>query len=283
MTIPVALALGFAAGVAGALVMLALVRARRGAPPRRDPSSPVPEAEPPAPADRQTTEREVAAAWMQFLRREVADTVSAINSRLTVVKTLLAGLPGSELGLAHREILDQVGVELERAASATATLHNHVSSTAPEPARPSVSAVRPHVVRTGVILVVESDDTSREVIGEVFRCAGHRVLPARNGVEAFSLLQQEPVDCIISETRVSRLSGEGLYSQVEQFLPHLARRFVFIAGDTQEPGVREFLERSGCLLIPKPFDVELLVEAVDEILELAADASPVRVSGRAPV
>jgi len=135
----------------------------------------------------------------------------------------------------------------------------------------------------GVILVVESDDTTREVIGEVFRCAGHRVLPARNGVEAFDVLQQEPVDCIVSETRVSRLSGEGLYTQVEQRLPHLARRFVFISGDTQEPEVRQFLERSGCLLIPKPFDVELLVEAVDEILEAVALGAQGREAGAAPV
>jgi len=282
MTIPIALALGFAAGVLVALAGAMVARTRRRPASRGDlPAAPVPEpgagAAPDAAAGRRpSTEREVAAAWLQFLRREVAETVGAVNSRLTVVRTLLAGLPRSELGLVHRETLDRVGLELDRAVSATGTLHRHVSSTAPEPARPSVTHARPHVVRTGVILVVESDDTTRDVIGEVFRCAGHRVLPARNGVEAFTLLQQEPVDCIISETRVSRLSGEGLYSQVEQRLPHLARRFVFIAGDTQEAGVREFLDRSGCLLIPKPFDVELLVEAVDEVLEAVAQANPSR-------
>jgi CheY-like chemotaxis protein len=291
MIIPVALALGFGAGVVVASGVAMLLRARQAAPGRRARADVPPvrtgpaagATREPASGDRQTSEREIAAAWMQFLRREVAETVGAINSRLTVVKALLAGLPRNDLGLPHREALDRVGLELDRAVSATATLHGHVSSTAPEPARPSVSTVRPHVVRTGVILVVESDDTTREVIGEVFRCAGHRVLPARNGVEAFTVLQQEPVDCIISETRVSRLSGEGLYSQVEQRLPHLARRFVFIAGDTQEPGVREFLERSGCLLIPKPFDVELLVEAVDEVLESVAAASPARNRGTARV
>jgi CheY-like chemotaxis protein len=290
MTVPVALAAGFGAGALVGLAAALLLRGRRAPPGRKHaeapraavPTAPAGSAEP-ATRDRATAEREIAAAWMQFLRREVADTVSAINSRLTVIKTLLAGLPRHELALPHRDALEQVNLELDRAASATASLHHHVSSTAPEPARPSVSAARPHVVRTGVILVVESDDTTREVIGEVFRCAGHRVLPARNGVEAFSVLQHEPVDCIISETRVSRLSGEGLYSQVEQRLPHLARRFVFIAGDTQDPEVREFLERSGCLLIPKPFDVELLVEAVDEVLESVASGGDARRRGPAAV
>jgi CheY-like chemotaxis protein len=277
MTIPVALAFGFGAGVLVALAGALLLRGR-GASPKPTPSRPAsPDAasqasetsESPEGA-RRLSEREVAGAWMQFLRREVTDTVNAINSRLTVVKALLAGLPREEMALLQRETLDRVALELERAVSATAMLHGHVSSTAPEPARPSVTAPRPHVVRTGVILVVESDDTTRDVIGEVFRCAGHRVLPARNGIEAFALLEREPVDCVISETRMSRLSGEGLYAQVEQHMPHLARRFVFIAGDTQDPEVREFLDRTGCLLIPKPFDVELLVEAVDEVIEAVA-------------
>lgn len=276
MTTPVALALGFGAGVILALVAAVLLQARQreaDARPPVQPPAPAPPPEPPA-IPSPPSEREVAAAWLQFLRREVADTVGAMNTRFTVIKALLAGLPRDNLGLAERETLERVNLELERAVSATATLHGHVSSTAPEPARPSVTSVRPHVVRTGVILVVESDDTTREVIGEVFRCAGHRVLPARNGVEALTLLQQERVDCIISETRVSRLSGEGLYSQIEQRLPHLLRRFVFIAGDTQDQEVRAFLERSGSILIPKPFDVELLVEAVDGVLEAVAAENP---------
>jgi CheY-like chemotaxis protein len=287
MTTPVALALGFLAGVAVALV-LGWIGRRRPAPrqaavdPPRVRATPAAATPPPDAGEHHPSEREVAAAWLTFLRREVSETVGALNSRLTVVKALLASLPRDELGLAQRELLDRVGHELDRAVGATAMLHGHVSSAAPKPARPSVTRVRPHVVRTGVILVVDSDDTTREVIGEVFRCAGHRVLPARNGVEAFEMLQREPVDCIISETRVSRLSGEGLYSQVEQRLPHLARRFVFIAGDTQAPEVRAFLERSGCLLIPKPFDVELLVEAVDEVLEAVAHGRQGREAGAAP-
>lgn len=286
LTIPVALTLGFGAGLAVAVALVLLLRTRdRGVvsrPPVRD--TPAPTVMPgPAPAGHHPSEREVAAAWLQFVRREVAETVGAINNRLTVVKTLIAGLPRDDLAPAQRDVLDRVCLELDRAAGATATLHGQVSSAAPTPARPSVTAVRPHEVRPGVILVVDSDDTTREVLGEVFRSAGHRVVPARDGVEAFAVLQAEPVDCIVSETHVSRLGGEGLYAQVEHRLPHLMRRFVFISGDTQEPGIREFLDRSGCLLIPKPFDVELLVEAVNEVLDAAANGTPSPEGGAARV
>jgi two-component system NtrC family sensor kinase len=91
-------------------------------------------------------------------------------------------------------------------------------------------------------------------------------------LEAFAVLQQEPVDCVITDTRMSRLSGMALYTQVEDRLPTLARRFVFVSGDTQEPDTRAFLERVGCPVLPKPFDVQLLIEAVTEILERPAPA-----------
>lgn len=212
-------------------------------------------------------EREVAAAWLQFLRREVADTVNALNSRFTVLKTLVSGFPPDGLEASQREALERIDVELERAAAATATLYQQVSSASPEPARPSVSEIRPHHVAAATILVVEADDTTRDVIGQLFRSAGHTVVPARDGVEAFAVLRERTVECVISDTRASRLSGQGLYEQVEEWLPHVARRFVFISGDTQQPEVREFLERSGRPVVPKPFDVDLLVEAVNEVLE----------------
>ena len=271
--------MGGALGLAVGLVLLLLVRRRqrsRGPAPlartteRTTRPTPVPAQGGPRPSLAQS-EREVAAVWLQFLRKEVGETVGAVNTRLTAIKALLAALGQDDLSAAQRAVLERIGTELDRAAAATADLHRQVSSSARAPARPSVTAVRPHAVRPGVLLVVDSDDTIRDVLGQFFRAAGHRVIPARDGLEAFAILQQEPVDCIISETRVDRLSGEGLYAQVEQRLPHLARRFVFVSGDTQRPEVRDFLERSGRPVLPKPFDVELLAEAVSRVLESAQE------------
>jgi len=269
-----AVGLGCCVGLACGLGLLVVTRRRRtpgrrakagGQPrsPRGDPpAAPAAAHSPPA-----QSEREVAGLWLQFLRKEVAETVGAVNTRLTAVKALLAGLGHGDLSATQRATLERIATELDRATAATADLHRQVSSSSGAPVRPSVTTVRQHEVHPGVLLVVDSDDTMREVLGQLFRAAGHRVVPARDGVEAFTILQQEPVDCVISQTRVSRLSGEGLYAQVEQRLPHLARRFVFVSGDTQQPDVRDFLERCGRPVLPMPFDVELLVEAVNGVLE----------------
>lgn len=274
-----ALALGFCAGLALDLLLVRLGRPKAPPPARpaatRRPGPPASARWPqqsadPAPASARpstaTSEREVAAAWLQFLRREVAETVSAINSRLTVIKASMGALGEGDLTLAQRGALERMATELERATAATSELSGQVSSSAGAPARLSLSGLRSHAPRNGVVLVVESDDTTREVLGRLLASAGHHVIPARDGVEAIALLEQEPVECVICETRVSRLSGEGLYSQVEQRLPHMARRFLFISGDTQQPDVRDFLERSGRPVLPKPFDADVLMEAVNAVL-----------------
>lgn len=282
LSTPEALALGFSAGLALDLLLMRLGR-RKAPPPTRPLAAPgrgpgprqsTGQTRPPGDPERSptrpstaTSEREVAAAWLQFIRREVAETVGAINSRLTVIKASMGALGEGDLTPAQRGALERIATELERATAATAELSGQVTSGARAPARPSVSGLRVHAPRSGVVLVVESDDTTRDVLARLLGSAGHHVIPARDGVEAFALLEQEPVECVICETRVSRLSGEGLYTQVEQRLPPMARRFLFISGDTQQPDVRDFLERSGRPVVPKPFDADVLMEAVNAVLE----------------
>jgi CheY-like chemotaxis protein len=278
MTTPMAMLLGVGLGLVIGLLIGWLIRGTRqaaavpapGPPPVRRAARSSEPAIRPQSADAQ--EREVAAGWLRFLRQEVADTVNAVNNRLQVIRILAAGVDRTSLDPAQIQALNQIDVEVGRASGSAASLHRHVTSSAPEPSRPSVATARPRAVRSGVILVVEGDDAGREALGQVFRNFGHRVIPARDGLEAFAVLQQEPVDCVITDTRMSRLSGMALYTQVEDRLPTLARRFVFVSGDTQEPDTRAFLERVGCPVLPKPFDVQLLIEAVTEILERPAPA-----------
>jgi CheY-like chemotaxis protein len=285
VTVPFALLVGLGAGlIIAGLVAVALGRWRAGRAraereetrgPSQQPARPDQleesgrrDSEPgrqPGQVGQKQAEREVAAVWLQFLRREVADTVSGVNNRLTVIKTLAHNaLRTAAPDL--REGLQKILQEVDRAANATATLHQHVSSAAPPPAPASVNKERRRPNRAGAILIVDSDDGVREVIGQLFQSLGHRVVPARDGIEGLEILRSERVDCVITATYLSRLSGVGFYTQVEQLLPFACRRFVFICGETQRPDVRAFLEKTGCPIIPKPFDVTHLVDVVEGVI-----------------
>ena len=60
------------------------------------------------------------------------------------------------------------------------------------------------------------------------------------------------------------LDGPGLYDEVERRAPHLLRRFVFMAADAEEQKSRlvKFLERTGVLLIAKPFTKHAIASAI---------------------
>ncbi len=263
MNLPVAFLVGFGAGLALASVGAFVARRRAARVPPDLPAVAEPREERNAPSP---SEREIAAAWLQFLRQEVADTVAGLNNRLTVIKTLAHTLLRGDAATNVQDGLQQVLVEVDRAAAATAALQLHVTSVASPPVAPTVREGQTGSTRAGAILIVESDDSVRDVLGQLFKSLGHRVVPAHDGVEGFEVLQSERVDCVIAATHLSRLSGVGFYTQVEQRLPFAARRFVFICGESQRPDIREFLEGTGCPIIPKPLNVALLVEAVQQVI-----------------
>ena len=213
--------------------------------------------------------KELAAAWVQFLRDEVADAANALNNRLAVIKTLHHRAQTAQRTPDQQGDYEQIATELDRAATITVKLLHRASSTAPDSVPPSFIALSTRAKRQGVILVVEDDDGNREAISRLLSSAGHKVIPARDGLEAFPTIEMGAVDCVVSDVRMPALGGRGLYEQVEEKMPQLSRQFVFVTGDYTRPETREFLERSGCPVVAKPFEVETLLNAVASVLERA--------------
>ncbi len=118
-------------------------------------------------------------------------------------------------------------------------------------------------VEAKVILVVDDEEEVANVLAEMLSVDGHRVETAANGVVALEKLQQRTFDLILSDVRMPELDGPGLYREVERRHPGLARRFVFLTGDTLSAEIREFLEPRGIPSVTKPFalpEVRLAVE-----------------------
>jgi two-component system NtrC family sensor kinase len=62
------------------------------------------------------------------------------------------------------------------------------------------------------------------------------------------------------------MDGETLWHRVGARHPALARRMLFVSGDTLAPDAREFFERSGCGVLDKPFSKADLLQRVAELL-----------------
>ncbi len=210
--------------------------------------------------------KELTAAWVQFLRDDLAKAVNGLNGRLNVISNIVAQLERGAFAAHNKDDLAQIEIEVDRASKITGGLLHRVTVGARDMPPPVWNVLRDRPVRMGHILVVEDDDANRGVITRLFRRLGHKVTAASNGIEAFEVLEEGSVDCVICDLRMPYLGGKGLFEQVERRLPHYASRFVFVTGDYTRPVSREFLLVAGQPVIGKPYEIETMLAAVATVL-----------------
>ena len=244
------------------LAVAALVLAhRRQRPAHRDGDAAAETQVPKEPA-----EQEVVDAWVQFLKDHVTQAANGLNNRLSAIAGVAQSARDSNLTESQQNDLERIREEVRSATEITGSLLNRVTSEAPETAPPAWNVLREAPVRSGRILVVEDDDSNRNVMSRLFRKLGHTVTSAANGYEAHDTLQREKFDCIICDLRMPTLGGKTLYEQMENKDPEAASRFVFVTGDYTRPESYEFLQRSGRPVIGKPYEIDELLAAVATVL-----------------
>jgi two-component system NtrC family sensor kinase len=111
-------------------------------------------------------------------------------------------------------------------------------------------------------LVVEDEGPVRELIATLLTEAGWRVDLADGGRAALARVRAEPYDLIVSDLKMAEGSGPEFYARARAHDPALARRFVFITGDTANADQWAFLEGADVPVIEKPFHPAVFQEAV---------------------
>ena len=112
------------------------------------------------------------------------------------------------------------------------------------------------------VLVVDDEMEIADLMRAVLEGAGFDVATAESGAVALELLSEARFDAIVSDVRMPDLDGAALWRAVRAHHPHLARRMLFVTGDTLSPQARQVLEESGCASLDKPFVNADLLAAV---------------------
>ncbi len=217
---------------------------------------------------------EVLRASLQFMRDDLAASVNALNNHLNAILDAARAVADGERHLSPEATaeLAKIHEEVRRAADIASRLLRRADATAPEGLPPMPEPPRAAPAAAAHVLVVEDDADNRTAITRLLYRFGHRVTACENGVEAMGVLELGPVDCVISDLRMPALGGRSLYEQVEEQMPNMARRFVFVTGDYTTPDSRAFLERAGQPVVAKPYEVAELLAAVAAVLRRGAGA-----------
>src|SRR3982751_4241420 len=118
------------------------------------------------------------------------------------------------------------------------------------------------------ILIVDDEQSYRQLLTLVFEAEGHTVRTASNGGEAVESLQSEPADVIISDVRMPDMDGIGLLTAVRETFQDtgVVLMTAFASVDT----ARDAFKLGADDFIQKPFDVEELKLIVRKTLEKQA-------------
>lgn len=116
------------------------------------------------------------------------------------------------------------------------------------------------------ILVIDDEQSIRNLLKDVLEKAGHRVLQASDGREGLALYQQKgPVDLVIMDLLMP--DTDGLEATLQLTREYLDAKIIAITG---AQGDRNFLDVAKLFgarrTFEKPFDLKQLVQAVQEEL-----------------
>ena len=121
----------------------------------------------------------------------------------------------------------------------------------------------------GSILLVESDEDTRDQMGSALREAGHEVLTAGTTREAFARISEGGIDAVIVDSYDPRVAVVELARNLDA-LPD-APPIVLVSASPHAP---EISARVGAaMFLPKPLDP---IDLVDAMARLVGNVRPVR-------
>jgi PAS domain S-box-containing protein len=137
------------------------------------------------------------------------------------------------------------------------------------PPEPPVKPVSQRSVPRGdgrVALVVEDEPSVLDLIVTLLQEHGWAVDVANGGRTGLESVATRTYDLIISDVRMPDGDGKEFYASVRERAPALARRFIFITGDTANVEAWDFLEGAGVPVIEKPFPQAIFEDAVARVM-----------------
>jgi len=116
-----------------------------------------------------------------------------------------------------------------------------------------------------VILVVEDDDTVRDLVSEVLKQQGLKTLTARNGGDALQLARQleGKIDLLITDMVMRRIDGSMLSKKMRSIWPHIKVLIMSGYGNDviKEDDIRDYV------FLQKPFLPQELIDKVWSVLQ----------------
>ena len=117
------------------------------------------------------------------------------------------------------------------------------------------------------IITVDDAVTIRKMVTFTLQPTGHRILEAGDGVQAFEIIQEQPVDLILTDINMPNMDGIELTRQIRT-LPAYGRTPIILLTTESEPNKKAQGKEAGASgWIVKPFQQDQLLALVSKVLQ----------------
>ncbi|WP_291323394.1 HD domain-containing phosphohydrolase [Desulfonatronospira sp.] len=120
--------------------------------------------------------------------------------------------------------------------------------------------------KIATILVVDDEDSLREICRDALQEEGHKVLEAENGRQAQLMLVKHPeIDLIISDLRMPQMGGLELLQYIAE--KNLDIDFLVMTGFASIETAVECIKTGAADYLPKPFNISHLLVKVEKVIK----------------
>jgi two-component system chemotaxis response regulator CheY len=131
-----------------------------------------------------------------------------------------------------------------------------------------VADIAPPSSDTRLVLIVEDEEPIREVIRDVLEDRGFRVKAAPNGAEALRMLDTLRPDVLVLDLLMPVMHG---WDFMESYVAKTDGQAIPIVVVSVNPALPRSFNRFGVRqVVPKPFDVDVLIDAVEQAIQTVA-------------
>jgi two-component system NtrC family sensor kinase len=116
--------------------------------------------------------------------------------------------------------------------------------------------------RRSRILIIDDEPNVQDVLAKSLASRGYSIQTAGDGEQGLAHLAKSPFDIILCDFRMPNFSGMDFYRRIQSEKPHLARKIIFITGDTANLSTRRFIEENDLTILEKPFELPDLLQVI---------------------
>ena len=123
------------------------------------------------------------------------------------------------------------------------------------------------------ILVIEDEDSHRDLISQLLTFQGYEVLSAASGKEALASLVKNKIDLILLDIALPDASGIALMKQIRAKKPFATLPIIVVSAHVHPTDIRAAFAAGATSHIPKPINIQKLLQDIAAYLNVENESS----------